>query len=162
MDPGVLVLLGLVMAVGLVGVVIPVLPGLLLVAAAGLVWAIMADGFAPWAVFAAMMLMLVVGTVAKYVLPGRSLKQAGAPASTLILGGIGAIAGFFLIPVVGLPLGAILGIYLGELRRLSDGRAAWRSTVTTAKAIGVGILIELGAGLAAVGIWLVSVLAGVG
>jgi hypothetical protein len=109
-----------------------------------------------------MMLVLAAGTVAKYVLPGRSLKQAGAPTSTLVLGGIGAIAGFFLIPVVGLPIGAVVGIYLGELRRLSDSRAAWRSTVATAKAIGVGMLIELGAGMMAVGIWLAAVLTGVG
>lgn len=162
LDLGVLALLGLAMAVGLVGVVVPVLPGLLLVAAAGLVWAIMAEGAVPWVVFAAMMLVLAVGTVAKYVLPGRRLKQVGAPTSTLVLGGIGAIAGFFLIPVVGLPIGAILGIYLGELRRLSSGQAAWRSTLTTAKAIGVGMLIELAAGLVAAAIWLVSVLAGVG
>ena len=162
MDPELVVLLGLVMAVGLVGVIFPVLPGLLLVAAAGLVWAIMAEGSGPWVVFGAMMLVLVVGTVAKYVLPGRSLKQSGAPKSTLLLGGIGAVAGFFLIPVVGLPVGAIGGIYLGELRRLGTGAAAWRSTVATAKAIGVGIVIELAAGMVAVGIWLASVLLGVG
>lgn len=162
MDTGTVVLLGLAMAVGLVGVVFPVLPGLLLVAVAGLAWAIMADGAGPWVVFAVMLAALAAGTVAKYVLPGRTLKQSGAPTSTLVLGGIGAVAGFFLIPVVGLLVGAILGIYLGELRRLSDGRAAWRSTLTTAKAIGVGILLELAAGMVAVGIWLVSVLAGVG
>jgi len=158
MDTEVVVLLGLAMAVGLVGVIVPVLPGLLLVAVAGLAWALLSDGVAPWVVFGAMMVVLVAGTVAKYVLPGRSLKQSGAPKSTLVLGAIGAIAGFFLIPVVGLLVGAIVGIYLGELRRLSDGRAAWRSTVATAKAIGVGILIELAAGMVAVAIWLVSVL----
>ncbi len=159
MDPGIVVLLGLVMAVGLVGVVFPVLPGLLLVAGAGLVWAIMSDGVVPWVVFGVMMVVLVLGTIAKYALPGRTLKQSGAPTSTLVIGAIGAIAGFFLIPVVGLLVGAILGIYLGELRRLSDGRAAWRSTLTTAKAIGVGILIELAAGMVAAGIWVVSAVA---
>jgi uncharacterized protein YqgC (DUF456 family) len=158
----VVALLGLLMAVGLVGVIVPVLPGLLLVAAAGLVWAIMADGAGPWVVFGAMMVALVAGTVAKYALPGRSLKRSGAPASTLVLGAIGAVAGFFLIPVVGLLVGGLLGLYLGELRRLSDRRTAWRSTVATVKAIGLGILIELAAGMVAVGSWLVSVLAGVG
>lgn len=157
-----LVLLGVVMAVGLVGVIIPVIPGLVLVAGAGLAWAIMADGVAPWIVFAAMMAVLIVGTIAKYVLPGRTLKQTGAPTSTMVLGAIGAIVGFFVIPVVGLLVGAIVGVYLGELRRLGDGKAAWASTWVTIKAVGAGILIELGAGLVAVGIWFVSVLAGVG
>lgn len=162
MDVLVLVVLGLVMAIGLVGVVFPVLPGLLLVAVAALVWAIMAEGAAPWVVFGVMMLALVAGTVAKYVLPGRTLKQTGAPTSTMVIGGIGAVAGFFLIPVVGLIVGFVVGVYLGELRRLPDGKAAWRSTVVTLKAIGVGILIELAAGMFAVLVWLVSVLAGVG
>lgn len=162
MDTDVLVLLGLAMAVGLVGVIVPVLSGLLLVAGAGLVWAIMAGGAAPWVVFAAMMLVLVAGTVAKYVLPGRVLKQAGAPTSTLVLGGLSAAVGFFVIPVVGLLVGAVLGVYFGELHRLRNGWAAWRSTVATAKAIGLGMLVELAAGLLATAIWLVSVLAGVG
>ncbi len=162
MDLGTLVLIGLIMAVGLVGVIIPVIPGLLLVAAAGLGWAILADGAGPWIVFGFMAAVLAVGTVAKYVLPSRTLRQAGAPASTLVLGAVGGIVGFFVIPVIGLLVGAVAGIYLGELRRLPGSRAAGRSTLATLKAIGIGLLIELLAGVLAVAIWFVSVLSGVG
>lgn len=161
MDVGTLVLIGLVMAIGLVGVVVPVIPGLLLVAAAGLGWAILADGAGPWIVFGVMAAVLAVGTVAKYVLPSRTLRQAGAPASTLVLGAVGGIVGFFVIPVIGLLVGAVAGIYLGEARRLSDSRAAGRSTLATLKAIGIGLLIELLAGVLAVAIWFVSVISGV-
>lgn len=162
MDPGALVLIGLVMAVGLVGVVVPVIPGLLVVALAGLGWAILADGSGPWIVFGCMAAVLAVGTVAKYVLPSRTLRQAGAPASTLVLGAVGGILGFFVIPVIGLLVGAVAGIYVGEWRRLSDRRAATRSTLATLKAIGIGLLIELLAGVLAVAIWFVSVISGVG
>ncbi len=161
MDVGTLVLIGLVMAIGLVGVVVPVIPGLLLVAAAGLGWAILADGAGPWIVFGVMAAVLAVGTVAKYVLPSRTLRQAGALASTLVLGAVGGIVGFFVIPVIGLLVGAVAGIYLGEARRLSDSRAAGRSTLATLKAIGIGPLIELLAGVLAVAIWFVSVISGV-
>jgi uncharacterized protein YqgC (DUF456 family) len=161
LDVGTLVLIGLVMAIGLVGVVVPVIPGLLLVAAAGLGWAILADGAGPWIVFGVMAAVLAVGTVAKYVLPSRTLRQAGAPASTLVLGAVGGIVGFFVIPVIGLLVGAVAGIYLGEARRLSDSRAAGRSTLATLKAIGIGLLIELLAGVLAVAIWFVSVISGV-
>ncbi|MBA3278556.1 MAG: DUF456 domain-containing protein [Geodermatophilaceae bacterium] len=150
------------MAVGLVGVVIPVIPGLLLVAVAGLGWAILAEGAGPWVVFGFMAVVLAVGTVAKYVLPSRTLRQAGAPASTLVLGALGGIVGFFVIPVIGLLVGAVAGIYLGELRRLTSSRAAGRSTLATLRAIGIGLLIELLAGVIAVAIWFVSVLSGVG
>jgi len=161
-DVGTLVLIGLAMAVGLVGVVIPVIPGLLLVAVAGLGWAILAEGAGPWVVFGFMAVVLAVGTVAKYVLPSRTLRQAGAPASTLVLGALGGIVGFFVIPVIGLLVGAVAGIYLGELRRLTSSRAAGRSTLATLRAIGIGLLIELLAGVIAVAIWFVSVLSGVG
>jgi uncharacterized protein YqgC (DUF456 family) len=161
LDVGTLVLIGLVMAIGLVGVIVPVIPGLLLVAAAGLGWAILAGGAGPWIVFGVMAAVLAVGTVAKYVLPSRTLRQAGAPASTLVLGAVGGIVGFFVIPVIGLLVGAVAGIYLGEARRLSDSRAAGRSTLATLKAIGIGLLIELLAGVLAVAIWFVSVISGV-
>lgn len=162
MDLGILVLIGLAMAIGLVGVVIPVIPGLLLVGLAGLGWAILADGSGPWIVFGLMVAVLLVGTIAKYVLPSRSLRQAGAPASTLVLGAVGGIVGFFAIPVIGLLVGAVAGIYLGELRRLKDSRAAGRSTLSTLKAIGIGLVIELLAGVLAVAVWFVAVISGVG
>ena len=162
MDLGTLVLIGLAMAVGLVGVVIPVIPGLLLVGAAGLGWAILAEGAGSWIVFGVMVAVLLVGTIAKYVLPSRTLRQAGAPASTLVLGAVGGIVGFFLIPILGLLVGAVAGIYLGEARRLRDSGAAGRSTLSTVKAIGIGLVIELLAGLLAVAIWFISVISGVG
>ncbi|MGI8626542.1 MAG: DUF456 domain-containing protein [Geodermatophilaceae bacterium] len=162
MDLGTLVVIGLAMAVGLVGVVIPVIPGLLLVGLAGLGWAILADGAGAWIVFGVMVAVLLVGTVAKYVLPSRTLRQAGAPASTLILGAVGGIVGFFAIPVIGLLVGAVAGIYVGEARRLKDSRAAGRSTLATVKAIGIGLLIELLAGILAVSIWFVAVISGAG
>jgi len=162
MDLGTLILIGLAMAVGLVGVIIPVIPGLLLVGLAGLGWAILADGTGAWIVFGFMVAVLAVGTAAKYVLPSRTLRQAGAPSSTLVLGAIGGIVGFFVIPVLGILVGAVAGIYIGEFRRLADRRAAGRSTLATLRAIGIGLLIELLAGVLAVAIWFVSVLAGVG
>lgn len=67
---------------------------------------------------------------------------------TLVVGVAGAVAGFFLIPVLGLPVGFVVGVYLAELARLRDGRAAWRSTRTAVVAIGIGMLVELAAGLA--------------
>src|SRR3546814_6290826 len=52
MSPVAEVLVGLVILVGLIGVVVPILPGTLLVFAAILVWAIMTGGATAWTVFA--------------------------------------------------------------------------------------------------------------
>lgn len=150
-------LVALVMAIGVVGVLVPLLPGLLLVAGAALVWALAENSSYAWIVFTAMAVVLGIGTAAKYVLPARQLSAAGAPRSTLLIGAVGAIVGFFVIPVVGLPIGGVAGVYAAELRRLHESAAARRSTWITIRAIGFGVLIELLAGVVAVGIWAVSV-----
>jgi len=153
-------LVGLAMALGLVGILVPVVPGLLLIWAAGLWWTV-ADGGGParWTVFGVLTTLLVVGTVAKYVLPARSAAARGAPAATLVAGALGAVVGFFVIPVVGVLVGGIAGIYLAELARLRDGGRAWVSTKAALVAIGVGVLIELAAGVLMIGVWLLGLLA---
>lgn len=151
-------LVGLVMLVGVVGVVVPVLPGLLLAWAAGLVW-VWQDGGGPGraAVGVVLTALLVAGTGAKYVLPARSASGAGAPRSTLLAGVLGAVAGFFLLPVVGVVVGGVGAVYLAELHRLHDSPAAGRSTWGVLKAVGIGMLVELAAALLMLGSWLVGV-----
>src|SRR5262249_31917112 len=91
---------GLLVVVGLFGIVVPVLPGTLLVALGIFIWASEQGTAESWSTFAVAAVFLAVGAVVKYVVPGRRLKSA-VPTSTLVVGGIGAVAGFFLIPVVG-------------------------------------------------------------
>jgi uncharacterized protein YqgC (DUF456 family) len=153
---GVLLLYGLAMVVGLVGVVVPGIPGLLLVAAVTGVWAYDQPEDRAWVVFGVVLVVLILGTIAKYVLPSRTLRDAGAPRSTLALGLLLAVIGFFVIPVVGLLVGGVLGVFVGELRRLDHAGEALRSTVSTLKAIGIGMVLELLAGVVAVGIWLTA------
>lgn len=147
------VLAAVLVAVGLVGIVVPVLPGSVLVVAGILVWTIAEGGPAAWAVFAVATVVVAAGAVVKYVVPGRRLELAGVPASTQWIGvGLGVV-GFFVVPVVGLFLGFVLGIYLAELRRLGT-RDAWPSTLHSLRAVGLSILIELGAGLVATLVWI--------
>ena len=160
MSTGWNVLVGLVMAVGVVGVVVPVLPGLALVWAAALVWALLADGSVRWMVLGVATALLVIGTVAKYALAGRSLRGSGAPRSTLAAGALGALVGFFLIPVLGLLLGGVAGVLLAERARLTEWGPAWASTRGVLVAVGVGMLVELGAALGIVVAWAVGLAAG--
>ena len=154
-----LLILG-IMLVGLVGVLLPVLPGLLLIGLAGLAWAATdGGGVARWTVVATMLVVLLAGTVAKYLLPARSARTTGAPRSTVLLGAVGAVVGFFVIPVVGLVIGGVGAVFLAELNRLGDATSAWRSTRVVLVGVGVGVLIELTAGLLAILVWGAGVLA---
>lgn len=154
---GVELLVALVILVGLVGIVVPVLPGSTLIIGAVLVWAVYAGTGTAWAFFAGAVTLVVAGQVLKYVFPGRGLRTAGVPTRTLVLGGVLGIVGFFVVPVVGLVLGFVLGVYLGELQRVGR-QAAWPSTVAAVKAVGLSILVELAAGLLAAATWFVGAL----
>ena len=115
----------LAIAIGVVGVIVPLLPGSLLVLGAILVWAWDIGSPTGWAVLAVATLVIALGSVVKYVVPGRRLKDNGIPNSTLFLGGALGVVGFFVIPVVGLLIGFVLGVYLAELRRVGgQGRLA--------------------------------------
>ncbi|CAA9368471.1 MAG: hypothetical protein AVDCRST_MAG47-885 [uncultured Nocardioidaceae bacterium] len=149
------VLAGVAIAVGLVGIIVPLLPGTLLVAAAVLIWAVAVGEAAGWAAAGVALLVLTVGTVVKYLLPGRHLKSQGIPTRTLALGGLLGVVGFFVVPVIGLPLGFVLGVYISEAQRLGTD-AAWPATRSTVKAVGASILIELAAGTTAAVIWFVG------
>jgi uncharacterized protein YqgC (DUF456 family) len=151
-------LVGLAILVGLVGIVVPVLPGSILILGAVLVWAVQASSPAAWAVFALVTTFLVVGGIVKYALPGRGLRTAGVPNRTLVLGGLLGIVGFFVIPVVGLVVGFVLGVYVSELMRVGTD-LAWPSTRAALKAVGLSMLIELGAGLLAAATWLAGAIA---
>jgi uncharacterized protein YqgC (DUF456 family) len=152
------VLVAVVIAVGLVGILVPILPGSVLVAGAILVWAWTTGDATSWTVFAVAATLIIAGTVVKYVVPGRRLQVAGIPASTQWFGVLLGVVGFFVVPVVGLFLGFVLGIYLAELRRVGSAQA-WPSTVHSLKAVGLSIVIELVAAVLATLAWVVGVVA---
>ncbi|MDX6302002.1 MAG: uncharacterized protein QOF53_3216 [Nocardioidaceae bacterium] len=151
-------IVGLAVLVGLVGIVVPVLPGSVLILAAVVVWAAVAASPSGWLVCGLAAALLVVGGVVKYVVPGRRLKAGGVPNRTLTAGGLLGIVGFFVIPVVGLLVGFVAGVYLSELQRVGRARA-WSSTRAALSAAGLSLLIELAAGLLAALVWLVGAVA---
>lgn len=156
-----LVLTGLVMAVGLVGTVVPVLPGLAVIWAAALVYGLLA-GFATagTVAFTAMTGLAVLGTVAAVVLPHRGGAVRGAARSSLVAGVAGAVVGAVVIPVLGLPIGGVIGVWLAETSRLGDARQAWRITTGVVIGFGLGALAEFGVGVAMIGCWVAWVLLG--
>jgi uncharacterized protein len=159
MDVAVLLLALAVMVVGLVGVVVPVMPGLLLVwaaAVASLLW--QGADAAGWALAVLLTLLFALGTTATIYLPTRSGRQGGVPASTLGTTALGAAVGFVVVPVVGLLLGAAVGLYLGERTRLGDHDRAWASMGRVLRAYGAGVLVEMVVGVTMIVVWGVAVL----
>lgn len=153
------VLVLLACLVGIVGTVVPVLPGSILVGGAIVLWAVVEGGATAWATALLACGVLGVGHVLTVLIPGRRMSAAGIPLRTLVAGGVLGIVGFFLVPVVGLPLGFVLGVYLAELVRLREHALAWPSTVEAMKGTGLSVLIGLVATVLATAVWaLVAVL----
>jgi uncharacterized protein len=152
------VVVGVVVIVGLVGIIVPVLPGLLLVWAGVAVWSTERQDGTGWAVLAVVTLLALAGTALKYLLPGRRMRTEGVPTATMLAGGALGVLGFFVVPVVGLFLGFVLGVYLAERSRLGQHRAAWSSTIVALKAAGWSMLIELLTGLLMAGTWVIGLL----
>jgi uncharacterized protein YqgC (DUF456 family) len=152
-------LCALIMAVGLFGVVVQVLPGTLLVLAGILLWATESRTGVAWAVLAIAVVAIALAWVGKYLLAGRGLKKAAVPNRSLVVGGVAGVIGFFVIPVIGLPLLFILGIYVAEQLRLRDRGRAWVSTKAAIRATGITILVELAGAMVAVGAWVVAIAA---
>ena len=147
---------GLTIAVGLVGILFPVLPGSLLILAAIGVWAFQIGTGTAYAVAAVCTLLLVGGMIVKFAIPGRRMQAAGVPSSTLLIGAVCAILGFFVIPVLGILVGFVLGVYLAEVRRLGS-QQAWASTMAALRAVGLSIAIEFASALLAACTWGVGV-----
>lgn len=145
-------LVALAIAVGIVGTVVPVLPGVLIVGAAVLTWAVVEGGWVAWAVALGVAALLGLGQALKVFVPGRRLAGSGVPWWVLALGGAVGIVGFFVVPVLGLPLGFVLGVYLGEAVRLRSWRA-WPTTRAAMAAVGLSILIEFTSTVLAAALW---------
>ena len=138
---------GALIVIGVLGVLIPVIPGLILCWAGVLVWALLSDaGAAKWLVLGLATGVAVAGTLVKYLWPGKRLKDSGVPTSSMVAGGVLGLIGFFVVPVVGLVLGFVLGIWLAERVRLGPGRA-WASTRGALGAVGLSLMVELAAAL---------------
>jgi uncharacterized protein YqgC (DUF456 family) len=151
------VVAAVLVAVGLIGIVLPVVPGPILVVGGIAVWAVPRHDRVGWIVLGVAVGLTLLGAVAKYLLPGRKLRAAGVPWWSLGAGVALGVVGFFVIPLLGLVLGFILGIFLAELARLGSVGEAWPSTRHALGAVGWSILIELGAGLLATAAWIAGI-----
>ena len=154
------VVLALVMLAGLVGVLVPVLPGLLLIGGAAIAWAVVDDpGSLGWAAVVVIVVIGVVGLVAPSWLSARRARGAGLPAWVMVAGVVGAIVGFFAIPVVGALLGWPAGVFVAELVRRRRTAPAWRSTVEALKGLGMGLVVQFVAGVVMIAVWALAAVA---
>ncbi|GIL34238.1 DUF456 domain-containing protein [Phycicoccus jejuensis] len=158
MDDIWLVLPPLLILLGLVGIVVPALPGTLLVVAGVAVWAVVTHTPTAWVLLTLAVLVAVAGRVLQYLVPGRRMKAQGVRTSTLALALVLAVVGFFVVPVIGALIGFVLGIWLVETGRGASRAEAWTRTKHAVVAVAQSMGIELAAALVVAGLYVLGLL----
>ncbi len=148
------------MAMGVIGIIVPVLPGTLLIWLAILVY-VWSQGIAAVGVGAFIFLSLIalVTGTADLWLSLLGAKRGGASGRSLLFGGIGALAGTFFAPLIGTLIGYAAGILLSEYHTRRDWREAAKASLGGLAGWGLATAVQLGGGLLMLAIFIWRVLA---
>jgi|GEM_PF-234531 len=157
----------LVMLVGLVGAVIPVLPGSWLIWLAALgygvaQWLLGQTPFDGWVGSVAMVILTLLALVdlgLEYVITHYVTHQEGVSfKATLASIGLGLV-GIFFFPPIGPLVGSMLGLFLVEyFRHERDWRKALKGLRSYAKGCGWAMLAEVTLCLVMIGVWVIWVI----
>ena len=148
-----------VLLIGLVGLIVPVFPGLTVMWLATLVYALIQSSRGlmtgwNWFAFAIITLLMISGNIIDNIIIARKMRDQYIPWSSILIAiAAGIIVSLFFTPLIGL-VAAPLGLFLAEQRRLKNRDEAIKST----KAYMVGWGWAFGArfiiGLAITGLWM--------
>lgn len=154
-DSFLLFLTGGLIVIGMVGTLVPILPGLLLVWGACVFWGFV-TGFDALAVAALVVItgLLGIGMYLGLRIPQRSAAGEGLGPMAIILGLGLALVLAFVIPVAGVPIGFIAGVFLARLRQTRDAGRAWRSALVTIGALLRASAAQFGVSVAMGLVWL--------
>ncbi|KQY07088.1 hypothetical protein ASD37_13450 [Mycobacterium sp. Root135] len=151
-------LVAVVIAVGLVGILVPLIPGSILIFGAIAVWAYVEGTTVAWVTLGVATAVLGAALLVKYLWPMKRMRRADVRTFSLFTGAVLGVVGFFVIPVVGLVVGFVLGVFLAELTLRGNSRLAWASTVHAIKGVALSVGVELAGALVATMVWVVGVL----
>ncbi len=150
-----------VMLLGLIGVVVPLLPGIELIWLAALGYGIL-HGFTWPGVFAmvGISVLLLAGLSSDIWITGLGLKSTGTSIVSVLIGVLLLVVGsIFLTPLVGILLG-LGGMALLEFRRHRSWKKAISSAGSALISFGLSYGFKLFIGLTMIGIWLIWVIWG--
>jgi uncharacterized protein YqgC (DUF456 family) len=142
------------MLLGLLVLVVPVLPGLIIMWLAALGYGV-ASGFSTLGivVFVVISILAIGGSLVDNLLMGVGAKQGGASWWTILAAALAGLLGTVFLPPFGGFVTAPLAILLLEYLRLRDWNEAWRSLRGLATGWGAAYFVRILIGLAVIGLW---------
>jgi len=149
------------MVMGLVGIVFPVIPDLILIWASALGYGLIIDWGQHGPVFFAVITVLgLVGLATEVWVSGIGAKKGGASGGAILLGAILAVVGFFTTGPIGAVIAMLLGIYIVEYIRKRDVESASQAMIGAGLGCGASLGIKLLLGLGMVATWVFWVISG--
>jgi len=145
--------------VGLLGLLIPIFPGLTVMWLATLIYALIQAsygkmGWIDWTLFAFITLAMMIGNVIDNILIAKHVRDKQVPWSSILLGFLaGIVASLFFTPIIGI-LASPLGLFGAEYLRLKDRTAALASTHAWLTGWGLSVLARVGIGVLMIGLWM--------
>jgi len=146
--------------VGLVGLIVPVFPGLFIMWLLGIVpYAIVQSVWGnmtgwDWVLFSIITLLMIIGGFADNLIIARKMRDRFIPWKSIILAfAAGIIVSIFFTPIVGL-IAAPVGLYFAEYDRLKKREDAWKSTKTYLTGWGWAFVARFAFGSVMVGLWM--------
>jgi len=144
----------LTMAVGQLGLIIPIFPGNVVIWAAALVYGVV-FGFGNWGgvLFALITLLMLVAVGADNLLMGAKAREKGASWGSIIAALAAGVIFTFIFPPIGGIIAAPLILYLMEFRRLNDSKQATDVVRGLLWGLGLSFLARFGLGLLMIAVW---------
>jgi uncharacterized protein YqgC (DUF456 family) len=155
------VVVAVVMVIGIAGTVLPILPGLWVIWVAAVAYGILAGlSTGGWIALVVITVLAVVGTASAFYLPQRTAASAGVPWWGQLIALGFAVAGFFVVPVVGAPLGFVVGILVATIVKERHIPGALGATWATLKSMLLASGVQFAIGLTMMAVWVIWVWAG--
>ena len=147
-----------VMAIGLVGLLFYIIPGLTIIWLAILAYGIV-NGFtlASGILFGVITLLMLGGNLVDNLTMGKEARKTGASWLGIVVALVAGIAGTFLLPPFGGLLFAAVGILIVEWIRKKDFKEGLKSTGGILKGCGFAVIVRFFIGLLMIGLWAIWV-----
>ncbi|MCB0101129.1 MAG: DUF456 domain-containing protein [Anaerolineales bacterium] len=147
-----------VLIFGLIGLLIPVFPGLVVMWVAILVYAIVQTGlgnmtWVSWLLFALITLLMIGGNISDNIIIAKHVRDKNVPWSSILWSfAAGILVSLFFTPILGI-LASPLALYLAEWRRLQDKTLALANTKAWMTGWGWSVAARMGVGMVMIIFW---------
>ena len=152
------VLTFLTLLTGLLGLVIPIFPGLIVMWIGTLVYAIIQSSngnmtWVGWLIFALITILMIAGNVVDNIIIAKHMRDKDVPWSSIILSfAAGIIVSLFFTPIAGV-VASPVGLFLAEWRRVKDKQIAFNNTKAWLTGWGWSFLAVFGIGVVMILLW---------